>query len=537
MKKIKMKNIKILDCTLRDGGYYNNWEFSHKLINEYLKIISKQKIDFVELGFRTLKKNITGGVTASTSDKFINKLKIPHNLKVGVMINASDFFKSSEKPIQLCNNFFTHSKKCKISFIRLACHIHDIYKIKNVVSWFKNKNYKVFLNIMQISEISDQEIKKISFFLNKLNIDVLYLADSLGSITPTQTKKLYSKFQKYWKGEMGLHAHDNLGLALKNCKSAVSCNVNWIDGTVTGMGRGPGNVKTEDLIKSFYPKSNSNKLKKLIKRYFQPMKEKYRWGKNKYYELAAKNKIHPTYIQDLLSDTRYKEKDYLNIINILKKTDSRQFNPFQMYSTEILFSGKPKGKWNPKTQLNEKNILILGPGTSVKKKKKSIEKIIKQKNLLVLAINTATPIDEKLINLRVVCHPMRIMSDSFFHSTSRKGLVIPYSMMPNKIKNIINIDNKLIYDFGISINLNNKVIIKDKYCILPKPLAISYALSLAIAGNARRIYLAGFDGFDNFDPFKDETNIILKYFKQTYKKLSLKTLTTSKYNLEKVLLN
>ena len=94
----------------------------------------------------------------------------------------------------------------------------------------------------------------------------------------------------------------------------------------------------------------------------------------------------------------------------------------------------------------------------------------------------------------------------------------------------------LDYDFGISINLNNEVIIKDKYCILPKPLAISYALSLAIAGNVKRIYLAGFDGFDNSDPFKDETNIILKYFKQKYKKLSLKTLTPSKYNLEKALL-
>ena len=536
--KFKMNNsnkINILDCTLRDGGYYNNWEFSRPLIKEYLKIITLKRITHVELGFRSLSKNATGGITAKTTDEFINSLNLPKKIKFGVMVNVSDFTKNRH-PINLLKKFFKPASKTNIDFIRLACHIHDVYKIGSAVNWLKKNGYVVFLNIMQISEIKDNEIKKISFFLKKIKIDIIYLADSLGCIKPNRFASLFRKFKLFWRKDLGIHAHDNLGFALQNSKTALKNGANWVDCTVTGMGRGPGNLKTEKFLKEI-SKENLKELNKLIKYFFLPLKKKYKWGKNKYYKIAAENKIHPTYIQDLLSDDRYKKKDYLNIIEILKKTDSRKFNPYQMYSSEILFSGKPKGLWSPKIYFKNKDILILGPGKSVINKKSLIEKLIKDNNLIVLAINTTSQLEENLINMRVVCHPMRIVSDSIFHKNSRKGLITPFSMMPTKIQNLVNNKNKMIYDFGITINSNEQIIVNDKYCSTPKPLAISYALSVAISGKARRIYLAGFDGFEKSDPFKDETNEILKLIKNKYKNLYLKTLTTSKYKIEKVSIN
>ena len=85
------QNLKILDCTLRDGGYYNNWNFSLELISEYIKAVNLSGVHCIEIGFRTLNKNISMGACAHTTDTFLNILEIPKNLKVAVMINASEF--------------------------------------------------------------------------------------------------------------------------------------------------------------------------------------------------------------------------------------------------------------------------------------------------------------------------------------------------------------------------------------------------------------------------------------------------------------
>ena len=134
-----------------------------------------------------------------------------------------------------------------------------------------------------------------------------------------QIKFLINKFKKNWPYEMGIHAHDNQSLALKNTLFANRNGLNWLDSTVAGMGRGPGNTKTEELIKFFEDKShNHEKAIKNLLTIFLKLKRKYKWGTNEYYRLSGKYKIHPTYIQTMLSDPRYKKFDYMNAIRYLK---------------------------------------------------------------------------------------------------------------------------------------------------------------------------------------------------------------------------
>ncbi len=96
-----MKKFEILDCTLRDGGYYNNWNFDKKTIQEYLEAISRSQIKFVELGFRFNDTNKNKGLTAYTEDKLINKLNIPNNIRIGIMINASDLLSEYKNKVSL----------------------------------------------------------------------------------------------------------------------------------------------------------------------------------------------------------------------------------------------------------------------------------------------------------------------------------------------------------------------------------------------------------------------------------------------------
>jgi 4-hydroxy 2-oxovalerate aldolase len=532
-----MKNkFKILDCTLRDGGYYNNWNFEKKLINEYLKAINETNIQYIELGFRTLSKKKIKGNTAYTTDEFINSLSIPRNLKIGVMVNASDFLQSGLNNKKACEQLFPETKNTKIKFVRLACHIDEPFKIVKAISWLKKNNFMVTINLMQISEIQENQIKKICNLSKKLNIDVLYLADSLGSLKSQNTYRIVNLFKKYWKNNLGIHAHDNMKLALANTVTANENGVKWVDGTVLGMGRGSGNVKTEELVKYFYRKignkSNVKPLKRLITKYFFSLKQKYKWGSNKYYHIAAKNKIHPTFIQEILSDKRYSRFNYLKIINNLKNIDARKYNPFKLLKSMDFFVDKPIGLWSPFSLLQNKKILIIGAGDSVSKYKKSLEKFVQKNDVYVICLNTEKNFTNSLINLRVICHPLRILSDVFFHNRSIKDLALPVSMIPKKLYKLYKIKNRKIFDYGLSVHSDNSININKNYCILPKPLAVGYSLAIAISGKASHIFLAGFDGYKVDDPHNDETNQIFEILNKKYNKDFLISLTPTKYSLK-----
>ena len=120
------------------------------------------------------------------------------------------------------------------------------------------------------------------------------------------------------KGALGIHAHDNTGLGLSNTVYALNRGISWVDSTVTGMGRGAGNVKTELLaieISQLRDSScNMKPIMSLIKNSFKPMKEKYGWGTNPFYYLSGLNSVHPTYVQELMADSRYNEKDIICLL-------------------------------------------------------------------------------------------------------------------------------------------------------------------------------------------------------------------------------
>ena len=531
-----MKAIKVLDCTLRDGGYYNNWDFKKPLIQKYLNDISSQEINFIEIGFRSLFDPNDKGITFKVTDSILNSLKLPKKIKIGVMVNAADFLKDKDNMIKLCKKNFVKSKNSKLKFIRIAAHIHEAMQISPAIKWLKKSGYFVCLNVMQVSEIKPEEIKSICkiSILNK--IDVLYLADSLGCLRSNDLALIIKKFKKFWKGNLGIHAHDNLSQALSNSVLASKFGVNFIDCTLTGMGRGPGNAKTEEILEKFNLLSPQKKMKlrTLINVCFMPLKKKYKWGTNEYYKKAAFLKIHPTYIQEILADKRYKKKDYNGIITNLAKSDAKKFSPFKLFFSHKIFGEKPSGSWLPRRDLKDKNLIFLGPGSNLKRFKYKIENIINRSDYVTIAFNTNEVIKENLINFRLVCHPMRILSDSRFHSKNKTNMIAPFAMLPKQFQDLMNSNNKIIFDYGLNISKKKNEKVFENYCILKEPLAISYALSIAIAGRAKSISLAGFDGSAGLGTYKDNTNSILKNFRKLNKNINLTTLTPSKYKIRKL---
>ena len=524
-----MKKFEILDCTLRDGGYYNNWNFNLDLIQNYLNSLNSTKIRFIELGFRFNDDVKTKGLTAYTEDNLINKLKIPKDIKLGIMINASDLLDSTKSKFNLnvLKKILPLNSAKRINFLRVACHHEEVFKLNNFFQYMKKFKIKIFINVMQISEINRNKLIKICNFLKNKNTSVIYLADSLGALTEKKLNFILNIMKQRWKKQIGIHAHDNLNLALKNSLFAVKNNVGWIDSTLTGMGRGPGNLKTEEILKFSNAHKKTKKLNQLVKK-FKNLKKVYNWGTNSYYRMAAKNKIHPTYIQKILNDKRYKKKDYIKIIRDLKNSGASQYNPYKLINSAYFISNNPQGTLNPTSLLKGKNILILGAGKKLSNSSKKIEKIIKKKKLYVIALNLLNPLKEEHINRRVSCHPFRIMSDKIKYLKLSKKIILPYSMLTKRLRNTLRFKKNYFYDYGLMINTKKNYLIRNNYCSLPYTLAIGYALSLGIAGKAKTIKVAGFDGYDKSDVDQDETEEIFYYFKKKYSKYQISSLTKTK---------
>ena len=181
-------SIKLLDCTLRDGGYYNDWDFNPDLVADYLEAMAALKVDFVEVGLRSIKNEGFKGECAFSTDSFIDNLTIPIELtdKIGVMINGSELtskttdslsFEDQEAAqVTTLEKLFKHKSLSRVSLVRVACHVHEFEACLPVSKWLHGQGYLVGFNLMQIADRTKEEITELAQKASSFPIDILYFA-------------------------------------------------------------------------------------------------------------------------------------------------------------------------------------------------------------------------------------------------------------------------------------------------------------------------------------------------------------------------
>lgn len=522
----------LLDCTLRDGGYYNHWDFPPELVADYLAAMAAISADFVEIGFRSFDRRGFKGGAAYSTDAWIRSLPLPEGLKIGVMVNAAELVAHADGVVPALRQLFSPAQESPVSLVRVACHVNEFETILPGCTWLKNQGYSVGLNLMQIADRSAAEIEDIGKRCSGHAIDVLYFADSLGSMNPDQAASIVKSLRKHWSGALGIHTHDNMTQAMANSLRAVEEGVTWVDCTVSGMGRGPGNVKTEYLAIALQPRRpvpcNITPLLGLIKKHFAPMQAQYGWGANPYYYLAGMYGIHPTYIQEMLSDSRYAESDILAVIDHFRVAGARQFSADSLEAARHFYTGEPRGSWQPASVMAGREVLILGPGPGLASHRKAIEEYIRSRHPYVIALNTQSGVDPALIAARAACHPIRLLADCNQHASLPQPLITPASMLPESV--IEALKGKQLLDFGLAI-AENKFGFEPEHCVLPTSLVIAYAMAVATSGKAARIFLAGFDGYGADDPRTAEMDSMLNDYQNTPGALPVLSITPTRYKV------
>lgn len=502
-----------VDCTLRDGGYYNAWDFPRDLIEDYLLAMADAGVDFVELGFRFLANNGFKGACAYTSDDFLRGLTIPDCLSVGVMVNGADLLTDIGMQASLEKLFPNAASDSPVDLVRIACHAHEVENVLVAVDWLAQAGFRVGLNVMQISEQVQETVVSIASSAMSHPIEVLYFADSLGSMTSEDVTRVVGWLRQGWDGPIGIHTHDNMGLALSNTLAAIDLGVTWLDSTVTGMGRGPGNARTEELVielnKAPSMPSAIKTLMTLIGEHFAPMKQKHQWGSNPYYYMAGKYSIHPTYVQKMLSDPRYSEDDVIAVIERLRDIGGQKFSTAVLEESRTFYQGPPKGDWDPKILLEYRQVLLLGTGSGIARHREALESYIRKAKPVVIALNTQTGISADLIDLRIACHPVRLLADSQKHLALPQPLITPLSMLPEPIREALS--SKSTLDFGMVVKAET-FSFQQFHCVTPNSLVLSYALALLTSGGAEQVLMAGFDGYPPGDKRNDETAEIIGMF-------------------------
>jgi len=532
---VKLPNqIKVLDCTFRDGGYYTNWYFSKKTTEKYLRAASSAGIDWVEVGFRFLNQDDKQGPFASTTDEFLDSLSLPKGPDYGVMINGADFVGMDTKTLKESLAFlFKTSSESPVSLVRIAINFNDAEEVREITLVLKDLGYKIGLNLMQSQEKSARDYLETSKLIEKWgSVNILYFADSLGTMKPEDIKFISESLKEGWNGNLGFHAHNNKGLALINTITAIENGVNWCDGTLTGMGRGAGNVPTESLLMELEldskHKGKAMSLHPIVEE-LNLLKESYKWGSNFYYHYAANHNIHPTYVQTLLSDDRYDGSQALEALKFLSQEKSTSYNNKVLRKSIYQNQKENLGKWDATDWLKNKDVLIVGGGPSVINYKKEILNLIQEKNLETLFLNYNNTLPLNLAKATLVCHEARALLEAKMYKNLPHPLILPMSTLGKLIEE--ELKEVSILDYSLTLKPES-LEVSSTGCTLASPLAAAYALCVATQANSRRIFLVGFDGYLKGDQRNEEMDQLFQIYKTLDNSVELISLAPTNYELD-----
>lgn len=360
----EIEKVKILDCTLRDGGYYTNWDFAPDLVDNYFSAMNKLPIDFIEIGLRNIDQEAYFGEFYFTPLSTLGKIKKITDKPIAVLINERDLDLERIKDLlDPCVG--------KINLVRLAVDPKNIKSAKSKAKVIQKMGFSVAFNVMYLSQwIKDEKFLK---NLNGINefVDYLYLVDSFGAVFPNDIRKVIRRIKEITNVKLGFHSHNNLELALANTLVAIEEGVYVVDSTISGMGRGAGNLKTELLLAVISKEKfvDFNEITNVLKE-FNNLKLKHKWGTNLPYMIAGAQSIHQKQIMEWIGKKFY---SFNSIIKALNHDNKHIHNK----------------KYNRLQKTKSSRGLIIGGGVTIAQHIQAIKNYIIQNKDIVLIFSSS----------------------------------------------------------------------------------------------------------------------------------------------------
>ncbi len=356
----------MLDCTLRDGGYINDWVFGYSVIKKIITGLENANIDIIECGFIE-DKPFDADSSVFSSVEHLNKILDKKNHMYVAMIALGDIDISK---IPKCDPI-------GIDGIRLTFHKEDINAGLTYAKRLIEKGYKTFVQPVGSTNYSDSELLELVHKVNVLNPFAFYIVDTLGMMYPRDVIRTFSIVDNNLDSgiAMGFHSHNNLQLSFSNAQSLIGGGFNHdiiLDSSVLGMGRGAGNLCTE-LITNYLNSINGYRydiipILDIIDKYISEIRQKTHWGYSAHHYLSAVSSCHPNYAAYLMSKKTLNINDISKILNSIPTQSRGEFNRTLM---EAMYLEYQKSKVDDtevltrlKRKFEKKDVIIVAPGPS-----------------------------------------------------------------------------------------------------------------------------------------------------------------------------
>lgn len=462
--------IKLLDCTLRDGGYYTDWDFDKSLVISYCQAMNRLPIEYIEVGYRSIDlKGYYGEYYYCPISLLTELKKLLPNKKLTIILNEKDI-----KP----EHVITLLKPCIpfISLVRIAVDPVNFKRALVLSKEIKKLGFEVGFNLMYLSDWDEKSefINYLEFIDNK-DLDYLYMVDSYGGVMVDKLEKMASVFRSKTNIPLGFHGHNNIEMALTNSIFALNNGFKIIDATILGMGRGAGNLKMELFLiylnKLYNLNLDFDKLSKVCAE-FDKLKKIHKWGISLPYIFSGINSLPQKEVMELIGMERFP----LDIV---------------ISSLKNNFSKKPHLKF-PILNKNKESeqVFIIGGGLSVNKIFKYLHSYFNKNSGIVIIHTGLKYVNEfkDLVNKQYYCltgFEGGKIDDAFDNSLIDNKKFIFYPSPRIMGQNTPEWINKHAFEIEKLSFLNNK-----NYSTL------LLGLQVALNYNSKNIYIAGFDGYE-----------------------------------------
>ncbi|MCR5268082.1 MAG: aldolase catalytic domain-containing protein [Lachnospiraceae bacterium] len=484
-----MGEIQLLDCTLRDGGYINDWAFGHNnMVTIYERLVSAG-IDIIEIGFLDDRRVYDWDRSILPDTESVEKTYGSLDRRDSMIVGMIDY--------GTCD--ISHVQDAQESFLDGIRVIFKKEKMHGAIAFcakLKEKGYRVFSQAVSITSYSDAEFKELTDLVNDLEPYAFSLVDTYGLLHKQQLAHYFTMADEQLKETIGLgyHAHNNFQLAYANCIEVLETKLKRmliVDGTLYGMGKSAGNAPTE-LLAMYMNEHNGKQyhMSQLLEAIDVTMLDLYRqmpWGYQFKFFLSASNDCHPNYVTYLQQKNALSVKSINEILSRIEPAKKLLYDAEYIERLYLDYQVKDNDDAVSYAALTSalagRDVLIMAPGPNLMRQKEQVKACAAEKGLLTMAVN-------------IVPEAIEIVPDYLFLSNSKRYVQMATAvsrLQKNGGAKIIATSNVTSSADDFDIVLNYRRLLNHEAQIRENPLF--FLLDLMKDAGAHRILLAGFDGY------------------------------------------
>ena len=527
-----MENVKLLDCTLRDGGYVNDWEFGNNNLVSIFERLVDAGIDIIEIGFLDERRLFDYNRSIMPDTDSVQKIYGYLDRKQTMIVGMIDYGTCS----------LEHVKPCKESFLD---GIRVIFKknLKEPAMIFceklKKLGYKVFAQLVSVTSYGDDELLEFIQLANRVKPYAVSMVDTYGLMHQNNLMHYFALLNDNLDLQIGLgyHGHNNFQMGYANCIAMLSNKIERmliVDGSIYGMGKSAGNAPTELIAMYMNLKMGKQyQISQILEAIDANILQFYQsatWGYNMFYYLAAFNDCHPNYVADLLNKRTLSITSINKLLGKLEGDKKLLYDKVYLEQLYLEYQDKVVNDFEVAIKLGKifagKEILLVGPGVSIQNEREKIEKFIMVRNLVIISINYI---------------PEYLKPSFVFLTNAKRYVQMATKLSKEKYKiiatsNVTCTNGKFDYTLNVSPLLDLEAEIIDNSLVMLLK-AMTYL-------GVKHVSLAGFDGYsetgDNYLKANMEYDFVRKrvsylneytinFLKKWSKKITVNFLTDSIY--------